>query len=204
MAKFAPVGVPQETLKDEIVSIYSRVAEEPGGDFHFNRGAQYAAETLGYDAEELALLPTGSTNSFAGVGNPFVGEPIEEGATVLDIGCGAGMDVLIAARRVGPKGRAIGVDFTESMRRRATKSAAALGLKNVEILSGDALSLPVEDESVDVVISNGVLNLTPNKLRAFREIARVLKPGGRLQIADIVLAEDLSERARSDIDLWTG
>jgi len=204
MAKFAPVGVAQETLKDEIVSIYSRVAEEPGGDFHFNRGAGYAAETLGYDAEELALLPTGSTSSFAGVGNPFVGEPIEEGATVLDIGCGAGMDVLIAARRVGPRGKVIGVDFTESMRRRANKSAAALGLENVQILSGDALSLPVEDETVDVVISNGVINLTPNKLRAFREIARVLKPGGRLQIADIVLAEDLSERARSDIDLWTG
>jgi SAM-dependent methyltransferase len=204
MAKFAPAAVPQETLKDEIVSIYSRVAEEPGGDFHFNRGARYAAETLGYDAEELALLPTGSTNSFAGVGNPFVGEPIEEGATVLDIGCGAGMDVLIAARRVGPRGKAIGVDFTESMRRRAMKSAAALGLKNVEIVSGDALSLPVEDETIDVVISNGVLNLTPNKLRAFREIVRVLKPGGRLQIADIVLAEDLSERTLSDIDLWTG
>src|SRR6185503_12537230 len=122
----------------------------------------------------------------------------------LDIGCGAGMDLLLAARRVGKSGRAIGVDMTEAMAQRARAAAGAARIANLEVRIGDALELPVEDASVDVVISNGVINLTPDKQRAYAEVARVLRPGGRLQLADIVVEQELSENVRSDIDLWTG
>ena len=136
--------------------------------------------------------------------NPHAIAPIEEGATAVDIGCGAGMDLLLAARRVGPAGRAIGVDMTPEMRERAAGAARAAGLAQVEVRAGDAEALPLEDASVDVVLSNGVLNLTPDKEKAFAEIARVLRPGGRLQLGDIVVAVELSEAIRRDIDLWTG
>jgi ubiquinone/menaquinone biosynthesis C-methylase UbiE len=144
------------------------------------------------------------TSAFAGVANPHAIARIPAGATVVDIGCGAGTDLLLAARRVGPTGRAIGIDMTEAMRRRATLGAAACGLDHVEVRSGDATSLPVADESVDVMISNGVLNLVPEKERAVAEIVRILKPGGRVQIGDIVIGEVLPESALRDIDLWTG
>jgi ubiquinone/menaquinone biosynthesis C-methylase UbiE len=159
---------------------------------------------LGYDAAELAALPTSCTASFAGIGNPHSIAPILPGETVLDIGCGAGMDLLIAARRVGPGGRAIGLDMTEAMRDRACTSAAKAGLTNVEVNQADATSLPLPDASIDVVISNGVLNLVPEKEKAFAEIRRVLRPGGRLQIADIVLDAELGDEVRRNIDLWTG
>jgi arsenite methyltransferase len=204
MATHAPAALDLTKLTDEIVSVYERVATDPGGDFHFHRGPVYAAEHLGYDAAALAELPQASTASFAGVANPHAIAPLREGDTVVDIGSGAGMDLLLAARAVGPTGRAIGVDITEPMRAVANASAAALGLDNVDVRAGDALDLPVDDDSVDVVISNGVINLTPNKVRAFREILRVLKPGGRLQLADIILDAELTESARTDIDLWTG
>jgi arsenite methyltransferase len=201
---YAPTSLDLGKLTDEIVSVYERVATEPDGDFHFHRGAAYAAELLGYDAESLASLPAASTAAFAGVANPQVIGEIRTGETVLDIGSGAGVDLLLAARSVGPTGKAIGVDFTKSMRDIANASATELGYDQVEVRDGHALDLPVDDDSVDVVISNGVINLTPNKVRAFREIARVLKPGGRLQLADIILEAELSESMRSDIDLWTG
>jgi SAM-dependent methyltransferase len=204
MALSCPVGLDTKKLRDEVSFIYARVAADPGGDFHFHRGAQYAAEFLGYDAAELAALPPESPASFAGVANPHAIAAIEPGATVLDIGCGAGMDLLLAARRVGPRGRAIGVDMTPAMAEKAGASAKAAGLSNVEIRVGDALALPVEDASIDVVISNGVINLTPDKEKAYAEIFRVLKPGGRLQLGDIIVANELSESIRSDIDLWTG
>ena len=204
MATYAPASLDLDVLNDEIVSIYARVATDPHGDFHFHRGPAYAVKLLGYDAAALAQLPERSTASFAGVGNPHAIGELREGETVLDIGSGAGTDLLLAARAVGPTGRAIGIDFTESMREVAKASAAELGYEQVDVREGDALDLPVDDDSVDVVISNGVLNLTPNKERAFREILRVLKPGGRLQLADIILEAELSEGARSDIDLWTG
>jgi SAM-dependent methyltransferase len=184
--------------------MYARVAAAPDGAFHFHRGPQYAAARLGYDAVELAALPADVTASFAGVGNPHRIDSIGEGAVVLDVGCGAGTDLLLAARRVGPRGRAIGVDMTEAMRRRAAAGAAACGLVNVDVRDGDATALPVEDQSIDVVISNGVLNLVPDKPKALAEMARVLKPGGRAQIADIVIGEVLSDDALRDIDLWTG
>jgi len=199
-----PVDLDVATLRTEVQSMYAQVAAAPDGAFHFHRGPHYAAARLGYDAAELAALPADVTASFAGVGNPHRIASISEGAVVLDVGCGAGTDLLLAARRVGPHGRAIGVDMTEAMRRRAAAGAATHGLANVDVRDGDATALPVDDQSIDVVISNGVLNLVPDKPRAFAEIARVLKPGGRAQIADIVIGEVLPDDALRDIDLWTG
>jgi SAM-dependent methyltransferase len=184
--------------------MYGRVAAAPDAPFHFHRGPAYAAAVLGYDSHELAQLPASVTASFAGVGNPHAVAPLAPGTVVLDIGCGAGTDLLLAARHVAPNGRAIGVDMTPAMRERATAGALACGFDNVDVRDGDATALPIDDSAVDVVISNGVLNLVPDKPRAVREIARVLKPGGRVQIADIVIGEVLSEAALRDIDLWTG
>jgi arsenite methyltransferase len=204
MALTCPVDFDVEMLQSEVRAMYARVATSPGGEFHFHRGPEYAVTRLGYDAAELDALPADVTSSFAGIGNPHAIAPIRPGATVLDVGCGAGTDLLLAARRMGPTGRAIGVDMTEAMRRRAAAGAARCGLTTVEVLDGDATSLPVAGGSVDVVISNGVLNLVPRKPQAVAEIARVLKPGGRVQIADIVIGETLPESALRDIDLWTG
>jgi len=204
MAIACPVDLDTEVLRSEISKVYSRVAADPNGDFHFHRGAEYAAQFLGYDPDELAALPAQCTASFAGIANPHAIAPILPAETVLDIGCGAGMDLLLAACRVGPGGRAIGMDMTEAMRDRARASAAAAGLTNVEVYRADATALPLPDASVDVVISNGVLNLVPEKERAFAEIKRVLRPGGRLQLADIVLDAALGEDVRRNIDLWTG
>jgi len=199
-----PVDLNTSVLRTEIWNIYGRVAEDPEGDFHFHRGPAYAAEFLGYDAAELAALPPDCTASFAGIANPIAIGPIHLGETVLDIGCGAGMDLLLLARRTGATGHAIGVDMTDLMIERARKSAATVSLGQVEVRKGDATALPVADESVDVVSSNGVLNLVPEKERAFSEIVRVLKPGGRLHLADIALDVELPEDARKNIDLWTG
>jgi len=204
MAITCPVDLDTQVLRSEVSKIYSRVATDPDGDFHFHRGPAYAANFLGYDPQELAALPSESTASFAGIANPHLIAPIVEGETVLDIGCGAGTDLLLAARRVGPTGRAIGIDMTETMRDRARASAVTAGLTNVEVHRADATALPLPDASVDVVISNGVLNLVPEKDKAFAEIRRVLRPGGRLQLADIVLDAELGEDVRRNIDLWTG
>jgi ubiquinone/menaquinone biosynthesis C-methylase UbiE len=149
-------------------------------------------------------LPAECTASFAGIANPHAIAPILPGETVLDIGCGAGTDLLLAARQVGPGGRAIGIDMTEAMRDRASDSAAVASLTNVEVYLADATAIPLQDASVDVVISNGVLNLVPEKEKGFQEIHRVLRPGGRLQLADIALDGELGEDARRNIDLWTG
>jgi arsenite methyltransferase len=204
VAVVCPVDLDKARLRAEVQTIYSRVATAPEGEFHFHRGPIYASTRLGYDANELAALPLDVTSSFAGVGNPHAIDRLTPGAVVVDIGCGAGMDLLVAALRTGPTGRAIGVDMTEAMRRRATDGAAACGLTNVAIQPGDATRLPLDDASVDVVISNGVLNLVPEKERAVAEIARILKPGGRVQIADIIIGETLPDSALRDIDLWTG
>ena len=204
MALTCPIDLDVASLRAEVQTMYTRVASSPAGDFHFHRGPVYAATVLGYDASELAALPDDVTSSFAGVGNPHAIGAIPVGSTVVDIGCGAGTDLLVAARRTGPNGRAIGVDMTEAMRRRAARGAADAGIENVDVREGDATRLPLDDGSVDVVISNGVLNLVPEKKRAIAEMARVLKPGGRVQIADIIIGEELSESALRDIDLWTG
>jgi SAM-dependent methyltransferase len=204
MAIACPIDLNTAVLRSEISSIYGRVAAEPDGEFHFHRGPAYAAEFLGYDAGELAALPPDCTASFAGIGNPLAIGPIHAGETVLDIGCGAGTDLLLAARRTGPQGQAIGVDMTDAMVKRARQSAASAGLYHAEVREGDATALPVADASIDVVSSNGVLNLVPEKDRGFAEIVRVLKAGGRLHLADIALDVELPEEARRNIDLWTG
>src|SRR5262245_56973539 len=204
MAIACPIDLDTHRLRAEIQSIYTRVAEDPSGNFHFHRGPDYVAELLGYDRAELARLPAESTASFAGVANPHRMGPLEAGATVVDVGCGAGMDLLLAARAVGPRGRAIGVDMTEAMAERARASARAARLENVEVRLGDAMALPLDDGSVDAVISNGVLNLTPDKSVAYGEVLRALRPGGRFLYGDVVVASELSESIRRDVDLWTG
>lgn len=204
MAVTCPVGLDTLQLGREIQSIYARVAAEPNGSFHFHRGPHYAASMLRYSATALATLPAATTASFAGVANPHLIAPLVAGATVVDIGCGAGMDLILAAKAVGPSGRAIGVDMTEDMLTQARAGAAAAGLGHVELRRGDALELPLESESVDFVLSNGVLNLTPDKRRAYAEVFRILKPGGRFLYGDIVVGHELEESVRRDIDLWTG
>ena len=204
MAINCPIDFDVASLRAEVQTMYSRVATSPDGEFHFHRGSQYAATTLGYDPTELGTLPSEVTSSFAGVGNPHAIDRVEEGAIVVDIGCGAGTDLLLAGRRTGHRGLAIGVDMTEAMRHRAIQGAVTCGLQHVLVRHGDATTLPIDDRSIDVVISNGVLNLVPEKERAVSEIARVLKPGGRIQIADIAIGEVLPVSALRDIDLWTG
>jgi arsenite methyltransferase len=194
--------VDMDVLRDEIQKTYTDVSTEPEKDFIFPTGREWA-EDLGYP-DELANVPEATVESFAGVANHFSLGRIEAGAVVLDLGCGAGTDLLIAAQMVGPHGRAIGIDMTPAMIERARASAKEMGLGNVELHEGLIESLPLEDESVDAVISNGVIDLVPDKDAAFSEIDRVLRPGGRLQIADVVIHEEVSEDARKRIDLWTG
>jgi arsenite methyltransferase len=198
----AAVPIDVDVLRDEIQKTYSDVSTKPEEDFIFPTGRPWA-EDLGYPPE-LANVPEASVESFAGVANHFVLGRIEEGATVLDLGCGAGTDLLIAAQMVGPSGRAIGIDMTASMLERARRSAEEMGFENVELHEGLIESLPLEDETVDVVISNGVIDLVPDKDAVLDEIDRVLKPGGRLQIADVIIHTEVSEDARKRIDLWTG
>ena len=152
----------------------------------------------------LAALPAECTASFAGVANPHRIAALTTGATVVDIGCGAGMDLILAALAVGPGGHAIGIDMTESMAERARASARMLDLRHVEVRLGDALALPVDSHSIDFVITNGVLNLVPDKRQAFGEVFRILNTGGQFLYADIVVANELAESIRRDIDLWTG
>lgn len=204
MALACPIDLDTRKLRDEIQTIYARVATEPSASFHFHRGPEYAAEMLGYDSDALAALPADTTASFAGVANPQRIAPLPRGATVLDIGCGAGMDLLLAAAAIGPEGLAIGVDMTEAMTARARDGAHRAGLANVEVRIGDAMALPVTSDSVDVVMSNGVLNLTSDKRRAFGEVWRVLKPGGVFFYGDIIVAGELPESVRRNVDLWTG
>jgi SAM-dependent methyltransferase len=204
MAITCPVDLDTRKLRDEIRAIYARVASDPSSEFHFHRGPAYAAERLGYDASALAALPCEATASFAGVANPLRMAALPAGATVVDIGCGAGMDLMLAARAVGPGGHAIGIDMTEPMAERARASARALGFDHVEVRAGDALDVPVDSDSVGFVISNGVLNLATDKRHAFGEVFRILKPGGQFLYADIIVASELSESTRRDVDLWTG
>ena len=197
----APVDV--EVLRGEIQKTYTEVSTEQDKDFIFPTGRPWARE-LGYPEPELSRVPDETVESFAGVANPWVHGRVERGETVLDLGCGAGTDLLIAAQMAGTEGRVIGIDMTESMLGRARASAEAMGLANVEVHESLIESLPLDDASVDVVISNGVIDLVVDKEAVFAEIDRVLKPGGRLQIADVVIHKEVSEDARKRIDLWTG
>ena len=190
-------------LRSEVREKYKEVAEDPHADFHFHTGREHALR-MGYPTSPLDELPDEATDAFAGVGNPFYWEHPQPGDSVVDLGSGAGMDSFLAALWVGAEGRVIGVDMTEEMIRRARATAMALGLDNVEFRSGVIEDLPIGSEWADVVISNGVINLCPDKLRVYREIRRVLKPGGRMIIADICVERPVPESALKDIDLWTG
>ncbi|HEX5502993.1 MAG TPA: methyltransferase domain-containing protein [Thermomicrobiales bacterium] len=190
-------------LREAIQAEYAAVAEHPEQGFHFHTGRPLA-RLLGYADEWLAGIPEDTIASFAGTGNPFALGAPAPGERVVDVGCGAGLDSLIAARLVGPAGRVIGVDMTPAMLARARQSAAALGLGQVEFREGFGEALPVSDGWADVVIANGVLNLMPDKAAALAEMARVLRPGGRLQLGDILVQRAVPERAKRQIDLWTG
>jgi arsenite methyltransferase len=190
-------------LRQAIQEEYTAVAREPGRGYHFHTGRPQAL-LLGYHEDWLEGLPEGSIASFAGTGNPFRIGSLRPGERVVDIGCGAGLDSLIAAKMVGPDGQVIGVDMTRAMLEMARKSVSEAGVGNVSFREGLAEALPVPDGWADVVISNGVLNLLPDKLAALQEMARVLKPTGRLQIGDILVQQAVPEDAKQQIDLWTG
>lgn len=190
----------EATLKDEILRMYEEVAERPDGEFHFYHGRR-AAEMFGYDTELLDRAPEAAVTSFAGVGNPHLRSHLEEGQTVLDLGSGAGLDGIIAAWGVGPTGTVVGVDLNPAMCLRAQANAAISGTQ-LECREGRMEDIPLEDASVDVAISNGVINLSFQKRKVIQEIFRVLKPGGRLSFTDIVSAKQLSQSIVNDPKLW--
>jgi SAM-dependent methyltransferase len=194
-------NVDREVLREAIQEEYEAVAREPERGFHFHTGRSLA-RILGYRSEWLDGLPEGSIESFAGTGNPFSLGTLAAGERVVDIGCGAGIDSLIAAGMVGPEGAVIGIDMTPSM---LEKAQAGVGdLDHVEFRLGFGEELPVPDGWADVIISNGVVNLMPDKQEVFAEMARVLKPGGRIQIGDILVDRPVPENAKEKIELWTG
>jgi len=195
-------NVDRDRLRRGISEKYTEVAQEPERGFHFHTGRPLSV-MLGYAAADVDRLPQATVDSFAGTGNPFSMGDLKPGETVADLGCGAGFDTLQAALRVGPTGRVIAVDMTPAMREKAAEGAAALGLKNVDVREGFLEDLPVSDASVDVVISNGVLNLTPDKEAVMREVFRVLKPGGRFQVGDIIVHLDVPQEAKDDVELWS-
>ncbi|MCC6266731.1 MAG: methyltransferase domain-containing protein [Dehalococcoidia bacterium] len=196
-------AVDRAELRARISDKYRDVAMKPELGFHFHTGAPLA-RMLGYPEDVVASLPEGTVASFAGTGNPFLFGDLRRGETVVDIGCGAGFDTLIAARQVGPDGNILAVDMTAEMRAKTRAGAEALGLSNVDVREGFAESLPAADAVADVVISNGVVNLCPDKQAVFREMYRVLKPGGRIQVGDILVHREVPQDARDDIDLWSG
>lgn len=190
-------------LREEVQSKYRGVATAPDATYHFHTG-RVAARRLGYDMALVDSLPERAVESFAGVGNPFELRAIEVGARVVDAGSGAGFDSFVAANQVGAEGYVVGVDMTPEMLDKSSVTAEIVGLENVEFRKGLLESMPVEDGWADVVISNGVINLCPDKRAAFNEIRRVLRPGGHLQFADIANGRPVPPEALRDIDLWTG
>jgi SAM-dependent methyltransferase len=197
-------GLPVDplALREEVKSKYRAVAIDPHGNYHFHTGRPLA-QRLGYDEAVVAALPDGAVAAFAGVGNPFSLGTLKPGERVVDLGSGGGFDCIIAAAQVGPEGRVVGVYMTEEMLGRSRAAATAMGLRHVEFRQGVIEDLPIEDGSADVVISNGVINLCADKRRVFAEIMRVLKPGGRLQFADIATGKEIPAGALRNIDLWT-
>ena len=195
--------VEREDLRQAIQDQYSAVATDPSQGFHFHTGRPLAA-MLGYEEQWYAGIPDVAVESFTGTGNPFLGGALSAGEWVVDVGSGAGFDSMIAARMVGPEGRVIGVDMTPAMLSKAQSSASALDLSHLTFSEGYAETLPLDDAWADMVISNGVLNLTPDKGATLREWGRVLKPGGRLQVGDILVERAVPESAKEDIALWTG
>ena len=192
-----------EDLRNAIKKEYADVAKLPKKGYHFHTGFS-AADRIGYVPSLYTTIPKENVESFAGTGNPFILGPINKGDVVVDVGSGSGFDSLIASQLVGPKGQVIGIDMTPEMRAKAQSGAEAMRTNNVEFREGYADELPLSDNFADVLISNGVLNLTPNKEKTLQEWARVLKPGGRLYIGDILVSEKIPQEALDDISLWTG
>jgi SAM-dependent methyltransferase len=188
-------------IQDAVRKKYAEISQTSEGKFAFLTGME-GAEALGYDLNVLSDLPPEVMKSFCGVGNPFVLGAIEKGESVLDIGCGAGFDLIVASRRVGPSGRVCGIDITPEMADRARENLALAGADNIEIKLAGSESIPFDSSTFDVVISNGVLNLSPQKERSFQEIYRVIKPGGRLQFADVVLNADMSSEIPGTLEAW--
>jgi arsenite methyltransferase len=198
-----PINLDVARLRRAIQEEYAEVAATPEMGFHFHTGRPLAA-MLGYAPEDVDALPDVAVESFAGVGNPWIWGRLTPGEVVVEVGSGAGLDALIAARQVGPTGRVVGIDMTPAMLGKARSNATLVGVTNAEFREGLAEALPVPDAFADVITSNGVLNLCPDKDAAFAELFRVLKPGGRLQIADIIVKRAVPRDAREDIDLWSG
>ena len=192
-----------EVLRDQVREKYRAVAVEPDATYHFHTGRTHAGR-LDYDASILASLPDRAVESFAGIANPFSLRRLERGERVVDVGSGAGFDSFVAAHQVGPDGAVIGIDMTDEMLAKATSISELLELMHVEFRAGYAEQLPVEDGWADVVISNGVINLCPDKRAVFDEIYRVLRPGGVLQFADIANGRPVPIEVMRDVDLWTG
>lgn len=198
-----PINVDVQALRSAIRDEYAEVATQPDKGFHFHTGRPLA-RLLGYPSDATDPLPDSVIESFAGVGNPFVFGELRPGETVVEVGSGAGFDAILAAQQVGASGRVIGVDMTPAMLEKARANAELMGLRNIEFRQGYIEELPLDGATADVVISNGVINLSPDKAAVFGEIARVLKPGGRVQIADIVVSKAVPDAAKENIDLWTG
>ncbi len=196
------VDIDVALLKSEIKKTYATVSNEPEKDFVFPTGRAWA-EDLDYP-EELSGVPDSAVESYAGVANPFILGRLAPGERVLDLGCGAGTDTLVAAQMVGPDGHVTGIDMTPEMLSRARAASLEIGVANVEFVESEAERLPFPDGSFDVVISNGVIDLIPDKDAVFSELHRVLQPGGRIQIADVTIQNPVSAEGRRDIDLWTG
>ena len=197
------VDIDVEVLKCEIKKTYARVSQEPEEAFIFPTGRAWILD-LDYPPDLVARVPEAAAESFAGVANPFALGTLERGEAVLDIGSGAGSDSLVAAQMVGAEGSVTGLDMTPEMLAKAHAAAAEMGATNATFVEGEAENLPFEDESFDVVISNGVIDLIPDKDAVYSQIHRVLRPGGRIQIADVTIQNPVSEEGRRKIDLWTG
>ena len=197
------LSIDLESLRFAIQKEYEQVALEPDRGFHFHTGRPLA-RLLGYPDEWLDKISESSIESFAGTGNPFSLGELKPGDRIVDVGSGAGIDSLIATRMIAPNGEVIGIDMTPAMLEKASRAAEESGLKNVTFRMGYAETMPIEDDWADVIISNGVLNLMPDKQDALKEMERVLKPGGRIQIGDILVQKEVPEDARLKIDLWTG
>jgi SAM-dependent methyltransferase len=203
MSESKAPDVDVSALREAVQEEYREVAESPRKGFHFHTGRKLAA-ICGYRSEWLEGIPESVIERFAGTGNPFGIAPLTTGERVVDLGCGAGIDSFIAAKQVGPTGLVIGVDMTAAMLDEAARARDETELPQLEFRRGYLEEIPVDDGWADVVISNGAINLAPDKARVYGEMYRIIKPGGRLQVADILVARPVSDEAKRKIDLWTG